>query len=142
MALLGLKDDYVHDGRVILELLDHDVLPSSLREHSDTLMDLGQIYKQINAPFGELAESTLTVSTYALASNSAGDATYTNLERQIASWTLERDGLVDQIKSMLEGAEFNGSDIDEKQAKDIIAEAQALLDQAKDCAHRPDRCGQ
>ena len=81
-----------------------------LREHSDTLRKLGQIYKQINAPFGELAEITLKVSTYALTSDSPGDAIYNNLENQIASWTSQRDGLTAQIKSMLEGAEFNGDD--------------------------------
>ncbi len=65
MTLLGLTDDYQHDGRTIVELLDPKVLPSSLRAHSDTLLQLGQIYKKINAPFGELSKHTLAVSTYA-----------------------------------------------------------------------------
>ena len=63
MTLLGLTDDYQHDGRTIVELLDPKVLPSSLRAHSDTLLQLGQIYKKINAPFGELSENTLDVAT-------------------------------------------------------------------------------
>ena len=141
MFLTGLTDDYQHDGRAILELLDPNILPSSLHAHSNTLLQLGQIYKQINAPFGELAESTLTVSTYALESNSSGDATYTNLESLIASWTTERDGLTAQIKSMLEGAEFNGQAIDEQQAKKIISGGQALLNQASACASDPGTCG-
>jgi hypothetical protein len=141
MMLLGLTDDYQHDGRVITELVDNKALPSSLKVHSDTLQDLGQIYKQINAPFGDLAKSTLSVSTYAILSDSTGDATYNRLETQIAAWTLVRDGLASEIKSMLEGAEFNGEEIDEKGAKDIIKEGQALLDQAKDCASHPDKCG-
>jgi hypothetical protein len=70
MFLLGLKDDYQHDGRVILEPLQRDVLPDSLHDNYDTLLQLGQIYKQINAPFGDLAKSTLTVSTYALSADS------------------------------------------------------------------------
>ncbi len=74
MFLSGLADDYQHDGRVIMELLDNSVLPSSLHAHSDTPLQLGQIYKQINAPFGNLAKSTLKVSTYAIESDSAGDA--------------------------------------------------------------------
>ena len=54
--LPGLTDDYQHGGRVIRELLDPNILPSSLHAHSNTLLQLAQIYKQINAPFGELAE--------------------------------------------------------------------------------------
>jgi len=141
MTLLGLTDDYQHDGRVILELLDGSVLPPSLHAHHETLLDLGQIYKQINAPFGQLSESALAVSTYAITSTSTGDAVYNNLENQIAAWTLERDGLATQIKSMLEGAEFSGEPIDGKVAKDIINEGQALLDQASACAANPAKCG-
>jgi hypothetical protein len=132
--LTGLTDDYQHDGRAILELLDPNILPSTLHAHSDTLLQLGQIYKQINAPFGELAENTLTVSTYALESNSPGDVTYTNLENQIASWTTQRDGLATQIKSMLEGAEFDGQPIDETQAKSLISQANNLLREAASVA--------
>ncbi len=125
----------------ILELLDPNILPSTLQAHSNTLLQLGQIYKQINAPFGALAESTLTTSTYALESDSPGDATYTNLESQIASWTTQRDGLTAQIKSMLEAAEFNGQAINEQQAKQIISAGQALLNQAGAGASNPGNCG-
>ncbi len=141
MYLLGLNDDYQHDGRVILEMLDPDILASSLHAHSDTLLQLGQIYKQINAPFGTLAQSTLTVSTYAIQSNSDGDAVYSNLENQIASWTTQRDGLAAQINTMLEGAEFSGLAINEQQAKQIISSSQALLNQASACASNPGSCG-
>lgn len=138
--LVGLVDDYQDDGRVILEVLDRDILPKSLHAHSDTLLKLGQIYKQINAPFGQLAASTLTVSTYALQSDTAGDATYTNLENQIASWTAQRDNLTAQIQSILEGAEFNGEAINEQEAKRLIDRGQALLDRASACALNPGIC--
>ena len=138
--LVGLVDDYQSDGRVILEVLDRNILPKSLHAHSDTLLKLGQIYKQINAPFGELASSTLTVSTYALQSDAAGDATYTALENQIASWTAQRDDLTAQIQSILEGTEFNGEAINEQKAKHLIDRGRALLDQARDCASNPAIC--
>jgi hypothetical protein len=159
MFLLGLKDEYQHDGRVILELLGQDghddrggggrrdrddrddILPDGLRDHSDTLLDLGQVYKQINAPFGELAESTLTVSTYALKSESKGDETYFNLEAKIESWTDQRDRLAARIKDMLDDAEFGGQSIDEGQAKQLIHEGEELLDRAMDCAANPGGCG-
>jgi hypothetical protein len=140
LSLLGLVDDYHHDGRVVLELLDPDGLPTSLHAHSDMVLDLGQIYKQINAPFGQLAASTLAVSNYALQSDSVGDATYTKLENKIASWTAQRDGLILQIRYMLEGAEFRGEPIDEQQAKQITRQAESLLDAASDCASNPAKC--
>jgi hypothetical protein len=142
LYLAGLADDYRPDGRVILELLDPNILPGSLQAHSETLRDLGQVYKQINAPFGQLAASTLTVSTYALLSDSAADTTYRNLENQIASWTAQRDGLTARIRSMLEAAEFNGEPIDDQEAKQIIKQAEALIDAASDCASKPARCAQ
>lgn len=134
MLLSGLTDDYQHDGRAILELLDPRVLPHSLHAHSQTLLRLGQIYKQIDAPFGQLARSVLTVSTFAIESTSTNDQTYTNLESQIESWTSTRDTLAAQIKSMLEGAQFNGQSIDEQQAKSLISQGQNLLDQAASVA--------
>jgi hypothetical protein len=140
MFLTGLTDDYQHDGRVITELLDPNILPSSLHAHSDTLQDLGQIYKEINAPFGELSENTLKVSTFAITSDSAGDLTYTALENLISSWTAERDALTSEIKSMLEAAEFNGQPIDEGQARRIIREGQDLLGRADACAGHLDKC--
>ncbi|MGA9887724.1 MAG: hypothetical protein WBQ31_09530, partial [Candidatus Acidiferrales bacterium] len=140
MTLLGLTDDYQHDGRTIVELLDPNVLPQSLKAHSDTLLELGQIYKKIDAPFGELAKSTLAVSTYAITSTSSGDVVYNNLENTISQWTQERDGLAAQIKAMLEGAEFGGTPINEKVAQNLIIEGQALLDQAKACENNPAKC--
>jgi hypothetical protein len=140
LYLTGLKDDYSSDGRVIFELIEGNAMSPTQRAHSGTLLQLGQIYKQINAPFGQLAASTLTVSTYALQSDSVGDATYTHLENRIASWTTERDALVAQIQSMLEAAEFQGQAIDDQQAQQIISQAQSLLDQANACASNPATC--
>jgi hypothetical protein len=140
MYLTGLTDDYQHDGRVVLELLDPEILTKTLHAHSDTLLQLGQIYKQINAPFGELAKSTLTVSTFALKSDSDGDAIYNNLESKIASWTAQRDALTAQIKPMLDGAEFGGQAINEQQGKEIISLGQGLLYQASVCASDPASC--
>jgi len=142
MLLTGLKDDYTSDGRAILELIDPSVLPSSLHAHSATLLQLGQVYKQINAPFGELAKSTLKVSTHAITSNSNGDHTYIKLENAIALWTTERDALAAQIKLLLDAAEFHGEAIDQQQAKQLIRSGQALLERAASCAEEPDDCAE
>jgi hypothetical protein len=132
--LTGLIDDYQHDGRVLMELIEPQALNQSLHAHHNTLLTLGQAYKQINAPFGQLAQSTLVISTHALESTSQNDATYTQLEAQIAAWTAQRDNLASQMKAMLEGAEFGGQAIDEKQAKSLISQARSLIDQASSLA--------
>ena len=61
LFLSGLQDDYQHDGRVILETIDSAAVPKSLHAHLETLLRLGQVYKQIEAPFGQLAHDTLTI---------------------------------------------------------------------------------
>ena len=142
MFLTGLTDDYQHDGRVITELIDRKALPDSLRDHSETLRDLGQVYKQINAPFGDLAKDTLKVSTFAIVSNSDGDLTYSSLENKIAAWTAERDSLTALIKPMLENAEFGGQSIDTDLASHIIRDGRALLDRAEDCAEHLNKCAE
>ena len=134
MFLSGLGDDYQHDGRVLMELVDPQAMNQSLHAHHETLLRLGQIYKQINAPFGQLAQTTLAISTHALESTSVNDSTYTQLEAQIAAWTTQRDNLASQMKALLEGAEFAGQAISEKQAKSLIAQAQSLIDQAASLA--------
>jgi hypothetical protein len=101
LALLGLQDDYVSDGRVLFEIFDRDVLPHSLKAHSDALLELARVYKRINAPVGDLGQNSLKVSTAALASNTANDAMYTKLEGKIASWHTQRDSIANRMKSML-----------------------------------------
>lgn len=140
MLLTGLQDDYQHDGRVILEVLDEKALPKSLKAHAEALLRLGQVYKQINAPFGQLSEDALKVSTFAITSNSNGDVVYSNLEDRIADWTVERDALAGQIKQILEDAEFNGQPLDELQAQLLVWLSEGLLERANACAADPQAC--
>jgi hypothetical protein len=134
MALTGLKDDYTHDGRVITEIMSPP--PKALRPHLGTLMRLGQIYKEINAPVGPLSLASLKIAYDAAASGSAtDDSTYTSLDQQLAQITATRDSLAGQMRSMLEGAAFNGQMIDEQQAQSLIAQGQALLSQVQTLAN-------
>src|SRR3954451_718238 len=66
LALLGLKDDYVSDGRVVTEFLKGDALPKSLKAHKKTVAQLGAMWKQVNASFGQFSLDTLCASTGAL----------------------------------------------------------------------------
>ncbi len=91
MFLVGLADDYTHDGRVLSEIINGNILPKGLHDNQKLAEALGQAYKSINAPFGALAMASLKVSTAALASNSPGDTEYLSLENEIQSWTEQRD---------------------------------------------------
>jgi hypothetical protein len=129
LSLVGLQDTYPHDGRVLVDQLDASAVPQSLRAHRETLQRLGEVYKQLNAPFGQFGTDALTISTRAIKSNTAGDATYTALEQQIEDFTTQRDDLAGQMRSLLDGAAFKGQAIDEGLAKSLIQQGQLLLNQ-------------
>jgi hypothetical protein len=120
----------VNDGRVLIEALDTKAMPQTLIAHRETVRRLGDVYEQVNAPFGQFAMDTLTASTKVLASNDAGDATYTSIEGQIQTLTSQRDALASQIRSALNAAAFDGKALDEQQAKGWIDQANELLSQA------------
>jgi hypothetical protein len=129
MALLGLKDDYSHDGRVLAEELDGFVLPKSVKK-GGVFLALARAYKLINAPVGPLGLASLRASTLALESgNAADDSSYTNIESRLTSITNQRNNLAKQMIALLEGAAFDGQDIDKDMAIQLIAEAQALMDE-------------
>jgi hypothetical protein len=125
LRLLGLTDDYAHDGRVLFEALDQAAAGGSLRAHQDTLSDLAAAYKSINAPLGELGFQTLTgISTKALKGD---DATYTSLTAQIKSITSKRNDIAGRMITMLEDAAFKNRPIDEAVAASLIKKAQDLI---------------
>ncbi|HEU5199235.1 MAG TPA: hypothetical protein VFU32_06340 [Ktedonobacterales bacterium] len=135
MALLHLKDDYTHDGSVLFQFINDGVLPASLKAHNETLRELADIYKKINAPVDQLSLDSLVISTAAEQSGSASDdSTYTNLENQLAQFTTQRNDLAGQMISMLENAAFNGHAINEQAAKHLIDQAGDLLNQVHQLA--------
>jgi hypothetical protein len=129
LSLLGLKDDYVQDGRVVTEILAASANPLSLRLHRGLIQQLGAAYKQLNAPFGAFGMAILKQSSVALASNATGDATYTNIENQITSWTSQRDALATAIKNTLANSEFNGTELNVANAQSLISQANALINE-------------
>jgi hypothetical protein len=131
LTLLGLKDDYVRDGRTVVQPLFDWAVPQTLIAHRETLIRLGDVYKQLNAPFGSFSMDTLKASTKALASgSSADDSTYTSIESQLASLTADRNSLVGKIKNALDDAANGTQPLNEQQAKGWIDQAQSLIDQA------------
>ena len=69
LALLGLKDDYRHQGRVLAEVLDRGALPRGFGD-VDAYVRLSQVFEQIDAPVGQFGLATLRLSTAALESTS------------------------------------------------------------------------
>jgi hypothetical protein len=134
LTLLGLKDDYYTDGRAVTQIADENALPVSLRVHHPSLEKLSDSYKQLMASFGLFSMYTLTASTHALSSNSAGDQTYTDTENAISALTGQRNALASEIRAGLNSAEFDGVKLSENQIKDWTRAADALLAQAHDLA--------
>ena len=132
LSLVGLDDTYVHDGAVFADALAKSRLPHSVRQHLSTYNALRAAYKQLNAPFGAFAMSTLQASTRAIKSGTASDdSRYNSIEDQIATLTTSRDSLATSIKNALDSAIFSGAPVNEAQAHAWIAQANALIVQAE-----------
>jgi hypothetical protein len=130
LSLLGLKDDYVHDGRVLIEHLDEQARPQALRGEGQ-FAKLAAIYKQLNAPLGSLGMNSLK---YANRSIVADDATYNTYLTKIGDLTAQRDALAGQIKILLDAAAFGENRIEGKDAEPLIKQAQQLIDRAANLA--------
>ena len=131
MSLLGLKDSYVHDGRVLIEDLDEEARPQSLRGDGQ-FAKLATIYKQLNAPLGSLSLNSLDFANRSIV---ADDATYQAYLTTIGDLTTQRDALASKIKTLLDGAAFNGDRIQGNEAEGLIKQAQQLIDRAANLAH-------
>jgi hypothetical protein len=135
LSLVGLHDDYVPDGRVLVELLDHEREGHRRvrQDQFDTdLRELGTIYKRLNAPFGPFSMDTLAVSTAAVASGSASDdSRYERLENQLGVLGSRRDALAARMRTALNDAEFGGHDINRGATSRMITEAAVLLAEAR-----------
>ena len=103
-ALLGLHPDYTPDGRVITQ----DLASSAAgRDGSWPVQTLGDLYKQLDAPYGLFNHWLIVASTNGIKSD---DATYLSTEQAIQSLAAERDALVTQIRNVLDGGSPGGWD--------------------------------
>jgi hypothetical protein len=107
MYLLGLKDDYEHDGRVITQVLSH---PNAALSRPGVTA-LGDCYKQLNSSVGQFGTATLQVATKAVESNSPGDREYLATDRALGGLDVARDRLAGVIKGDLEAAAFQNAPV-------------------------------
>jgi hypothetical protein len=129
LALTGLRDDYRHDGRVLIEALRPAAVPKALR--SPAALRLAELYEQINAAFGEFAQRTLRASTKAVASGSpTDDSTYTRIESALNALVTRRNNLATTISAQLDDAAFHGRTLSPIRAAIEIGEGKRLLQAA------------
>jgi hypothetical protein len=107
LYLAGLKDDYMHDGRVVTQLLAHPT--GALAAPGVTA--LGDCYKQLNSSVGEFGTATLQAATKAIESSSPADKTYLHTDQALLGLERVRDALAGTIKGELEAAAFNGTPV-------------------------------
>jgi hypothetical protein len=134
LALSGLRDRYRHQGRALFELFDPAAVPSRIAQSGSVARRLGQAYKRIEAPVGDVGLDGLQVSTRAIAGD---DATFTDLSARLRAVTRERDVIAAEMAAMLDGASFAAQPIDAARAEALIAEANDLRDRVRALATRP-----
>ena len=127
MALTGLEDDYVGDGRVLVE----DLTNPPGKAGQPKFQRLAVCYKQLNSSVGLFGTDLILADTAALKTGSGSDdSTYDSMLDQIKSLGSARDELATKIKGDLFDAEFNNTPIpganDLKNCEDIVAQANAL----------------
>jgi hypothetical protein len=115
MYLLGLSTDYQPDGRAITQVLTPSV--------DQSFTELGDVYKQLNAPYGDFAHSLIVASTNGI---KADDGFYLKVEQKIQLMTAWRDVLVQQMKNVLDGSAGGNREQLLQQGRSLLASAQLL----------------
>jgi hypothetical protein len=108
LALTGLKDDYVEDGRVLTE----DMTFKPGKTGQGLYQPLAVCYKQLNASVGRFGTDMIVADTRALKTGSStNDSTYDNVNLRIKALGQLRDSLATKIKNDLFNAEFDNTPI-------------------------------
>jgi hypothetical protein len=133
MALVGLTDDYVHDGRVLVENLEQQALAGALKDSGPNYVNLAQAFKQINATKGSAGVNSLVAANRAITSD---DKTYAKFLAAIGKITDERNELASDMIALLNGAAFGNKPIGDADVDGLIARARTLVNKAEDLAGR------
>jgi hypothetical protein len=118
LALTGLQEDYIHQGRPISQVMT---------ETRQDLNRLGDVYKQINAPVGQLSLDSVAFATRATLSNSTGDQTYIDADAQIAAWTTERNALAAKMIALLDTTAPGYTNHNDRSVNNLITQGEQLL---------------
>jgi hypothetical protein len=127
-ALLRLQDDYLHDGRVVVENLDPTKLPATISGNVSAYEQLATTYKQLTAPFGEASTASLRYSTAAISSDAPNDATYATYLSNVTAWVASRNTVAGEMRALLNDAE-QGTSFNASQVAGLVSQANALISQ-------------
>jgi hypothetical protein len=127
LALVGLKDDYVGDGRILTE----DLTNPPDKAGQPKYQQLAVCYKQLNSSVGQFGTDLILADTAALRTGSSSDdSTYDSTLSDITSLGAARDTLATKIKNDLFAAGFDNTPIpganDLKNCQSILAQANTL----------------
>ena len=128
LTALGLRDTYVHDGVPLVQFFKDDALPAGL--HGKKVADLEAAYKQLNASVGAFGSDTLKAATAAINSDTPGDQQFTATSAALAALGADRDALAAQIADAIDDAAYHHCRITGEQSRDLVAQADGLLDRA------------
>jgi hypothetical protein len=121
LRLVGLQDDYAHDGTVITQALAD--VPSALADVSA----VADAYRQVNSSVGPFATDTLIADSRAMASGSASDDTlFAETESALLDLANRRDALAADMKAVLAAA-TDGHAPNHGRVTSLLARARALL---------------
>jgi hypothetical protein len=121
----------VHEGRVVAEFMQESALPAGIRSARENFVELAQVFKQLNAPKGELGRASLVWANRSITSS---DKVYGRYLSKIADITKDRDQLAGQISTALNNAAFHNQPVDERAEDGLGRRAQKMIDQVKDLA--------
>ena len=137
MALLGLTDDYRHDGRVLVEEMDDAAIPAAIASGRDAFSALAILYKQLNAPVGQFGLTSLRAATNAIATDSPKDADFGRWEGALAALGGQRDALAAEIAQVLSAAAFSGESISASVSAPLLLRGMTLLTQVNELVAGP-----
>ena len=137
MALVGLTDDYVHDGRVLVEKLERRRLPLVLAsfghdhdvDSDDAFVRLARTYKQLNAPLGSVGVNSLKFATRMIRSD---DGRYGRYLNTLGGLLTQRDALAEEIKAILNRVEFDHAPLDHSHIGRLIERAEILIEKIRE----------
>ncbi len=141
LAIVGLRDDYRRDGRVLLDILDRDAV--KIRGNREALIELGHVYKQLDAAVGAFGMSAVKAATAAVDSGSpADDSRYQAFENRLTTLTNNRHAVALKISRLLESATSGTGDDagvspetrDDGNISRLVRQANVILEQASELA--------
>jgi hypothetical protein len=123
LALAGLRDDYSHDGRALVEFFAHSPWP-------DGLLRLAVLYKQINATVGPFNLAAVRAITGAIASDDPGE--YARTVAALNALGEDRDAIARAIIALLEAATFGQPEASGLAAGGLADRAGELLERVRE----------